>query len=244
MKYLTIFFIPFALAAADEGTLQRMFDGKLNATQRATACFELRVDRSADALNAMARALSDRDLRSCASTNLRVAGAVEELVKALSSEDAEVRATAARELGSFRKLELLYALNQAAEDENPLVASNGLDALREYDDPAVVPYLNTLATKGGMIGDMALDRLSQLAPTVSLRIARELLASGQVPDKIYALRVIGALGDSSDVPSLREIAASAQENLEQRNRGFGLMPAINIAKVANTAIQSIQSRQP
>jgi hypothetical protein len=104
----------------------------------------------------------------------------------------------------------------------------------------VVPHLAELASRGGMIGDMALDRLHQLDPVRALQIARQLLGSAQVPDKLYALRVIGASGDSSDLPALRAIAAAGQENLTQRNRGFGLMPPVNLARAARAAIEAIQ----
>jgi hypothetical protein len=93
-----------------------------------------------------------------------------------------------------------------------------------------------------MIGDMALDRLSQLDPATALSIGRALLASSQVPDRLYAMRVIGAFGDASDLAALEKISKSAPENLSQHNRGFGFMPAINLARAAQSAIASIQSR--
>ena len=55
-----------------------------------------------------------------------------------------------------------------------------------------------------------------------------------------ALRVIGASGDASDLPALRAIAAAGQENLTQRNRGFGLMPPVNLARAATGAIAAIE----
>ena len=56
------------------------------------------------------------------------------------------------------------------------------------------------------------------------------------------MRVIGAFGDAFDLAELDKIAKSAPENLSQRNRGFGFMPAINLARAAQSAIVSIQSR--
>jgi hypothetical protein len=55
--------------------------------------------------------------------------------------------------------------------------------------------------------------------------------------------VIGAFGDASDSAELNKIARSTPENLSQRNRGFGFMPAINLARAAQSAMASIQSRQ-
>jgi hypothetical protein len=95
-----------------------------------------------------------------------------------------------------------------------------------------------------MIGDMALDRLAQLESATALDVARGLLGSSQVPDRLYAMRVIGAFGDASDLPELNKIAKSNPESLSQRARGFGFMPAINLARAAQSAIASIQSRQP
>ena len=95
-----------------------------------------------------------------------------------------------------------------------------------------------------MIGDMALDRLAQLQSTRALGVARELLASSQVPDRLYAMRVIGAFGDASDLAELNKIAKASPESLSQRARGFGFMPAIHLARAAQSAIASIQSRQP
>ena len=224
------------------GSLNDMFDAQRNSTQRATACFELRGDRAPETVEAMARALQTPELLSCAATNLRIAGATGPLLHALSSTAPEVRAAAARELGTFRDPEFLGALTGAAGDENLLAASAALEALSQYDDPAVVPHLSELAVRGGMIGDMALDRLSKLAPAPSLRIARQLLEGSQVPDRLYALRVIGSFGDSSDLPALRKIAAASDEDLEQHSRGFGFMPAINLSRAARAAIESVESR--
>ena len=191
---------------------------------------------------ALARALEDPDLRSCAAANLRLAGALEPLKLALQSPQPEVRAAAARELGAFQKIELLEPLSRAARDENALVASNALAGLSRYQDPAAVPYLAALAKTGGMIGDMSLDRLVQLDPAAALAVARVLLSSTQVPDQLYAMRVVGAFGNASDLPQLRQIAAARPGDLNQRNRGFGLMPPINLARAAQIAVDGIASR--
>jgi hypothetical protein len=232
-----------ASAGETETPVDQLFNGKLTPTQRANACFELRGKTGADSIDAMSRALEDPDLLSCAADNLRIAGAVEPLQRALSSENAQVRAAAARQLGSFQKPELLEALSLAARDENLLVATNALAGLSQYRDPVVIPYLAGLAKRGGMTGDMAIERLAQLDSTTALTIARELLGSPQVPDKLYAMRILSSFGGASDLPDLKRIAASEQENLTQHDRGFGLMPAINLSRAAKTAIASIEARR-
>ncbi len=242
MKTLTLLFVPMLACASGQAPLERLFDARLNATQRAGACFELRGAKDAAAIAAMSRAMDDPGLLACAAENLRLAGAVAQLQEALSSRNEQVRAAAARSLGSFQRVDLLEPLSRAAQDENILVATNALAALSEYRDPAVIPYLAALASKGGMIGDMAIDRLALLDPAGALHIARGLLASSQVPDKLYAMRIIGAGGDPSDLPALKKIAASGQESLAQRNRGFGFMPPISLSRAAGTAIRAIESR--
>jgi HEAT repeat protein len=244
MKIFIFCLAPILAAAADSSATGQMFDHKLSPTRRVTACFELRGNHDEDVLRAMTRAVEDPDLLSCAATNLRIAGSVEALAQALaSSQNEQVRATAARELGSFQKPELLDALSRAALEENALVATNALAGLNQYQDASVVPYLVTLAQRGGIVGDMALERLSQLDPPATLRVARDLLKSGQVPDRLYAMRAIGSFGDASDVANLKKIAAENPENISQRGRGFGLMPPINLSRAAQAAIAGIESRQ-
>ena len=235
---------PVLSIGANQTPLERLFDGKLNSSQRATACFELRGNSEPAAVRALGKALEDPVLLSCAANNLRIAGAIDTLQQALSNQDAGVRAAAVRQLGTFQKPDLLDAISRAAQDENLLVATNALHGLSEYQDPVVIPFLAGLAKKGGMIGDMALDRLAQLQSQTALDVGRKLLTSPQVPDRLYAMRVIGAFGDASDLAELNKIAKSSPERLSQRARGFGFMPAINLARAAQSAIASIQSRQP
>jgi HEAT repeat protein len=230
------------LSAADLLKLQQLFDPKLAPTQRANACFELRGNAEPEVIRAMSRALENPGLVSCAADNLRIVNAIEPLKQALHSPDAEARAAAARELGTFEDPDLLVALSEAALDENALVGSNALAALTEYHDRRVIPYLAALAKKGGMIGDMALERILQLDAKTALTIARPLLGSEQVPDKLYAMRTLGAAGDRSDLAALQKIAATAEEAPAQRARGFGFMPPINLARAAESAIASIESR--
>ena len=242
MKQWILWLAPLAAAAAGQSPLQQLFDAKLTSTQRASACFAIRGRSDPEAVEAMARALGDPDLLSCAAENLRIAGAVEALEKALSSDAPSVRATAARTLGSFKKPELLEPISRAAADESALVALNAVAGLSQYADADVLPYLTALAKRGGMTGDLALDRLAQLDSAGALRVARGLLSSPQVPDKLYAMRVIGASGGASDIPELNKIAATNRETLSQRDRGFGFMPEINLSRAAEAAIAAIRAR--
>jgi hypothetical protein len=66
--------------------------------------------------------------------------------------------------------------------------------------------------------------------------------SKQVPDQLYAMRILGAAGDRSDLPRLERIAAVHEETLSQRDRGFGFMPAVNLSRAARAAISVIESR--
>jgi HEAT repeat protein len=242
MKIRFFWLAPVLLTAAEQAPVQQLFDGKLPAVQRATACYELRGNAEPETVAALSRALQYPDLLSCAAENLRIAGAIDVLKQALTSDNFQIRAAAARELGSFQKTDLLELLNHAAQDPNTLVATNALTGLGQYQDAAVNPYLADLAKKGGMIGDMALEHLWQLDPGTALAVARGLLASSQVPDQLYAMRIIGASGDSSDLPPLRAIAAAHPETLAQHDRGFGFMPAINLSRAAQSAIAAIQAR--
>jgi HEAT repeat protein len=235
-----IVLIPVMLSAAD---VTGLFDPKLTPTQRVNVCFALRGSNDPEVIRAMSRALENQDLISCASENLRLAHAIDPLKQALASSNEQTRAAAARELGSFHDPALLDSLSTAAQDANALVASNALAALSEYSDPAVVPYLAALAKKGGMIGDMALERVLQLDPGVALPIARALFQSAQVPDKLYAMRALGSAGDRSDLPELRKLADSKEEAPVQRTRGFGLMPPISLARAAQSAIAQIEARK-
>jgi len=230
------------VSGAEIPKLQQLFDSKLTPTQRVNGCFELRGNADPEVIRAMSRALENPELISCAADNLRLVKAIEPLKQALKSPNAEARAAAARELGAFHDPGLLDALSDAARDENALVGSNALAALTEYTDRRVIPYLAALAQNGGMVGDMALERILQLDARTALSIARPLLGSDQVPDKLYAMRTLGAAGDRSDLAALRKIAATTEEVPTQRARGFGFMPPINLARAAESAIAAIESR--
>ena len=241
-KTMMLAWLGCSLAVASEEAVERLFSVKLNETQRNEACARLHGESSPAVLEAMMRALDDDTLRACAVSNLRAAGAGDRLAAALQSENPQVRAAAARELGALQKPEFLDALSRAAEDPNLLVSSNAMQGLSNYTDSAVIPRFAALAAKGGMTGDMALDQLLTRDPQAALPVARALLASSQVSDRLYAMRVIGAAGNASDLPALERIATGSKENLSSRGRGFGLMPAINLSRAAETAISEIRSR--
>ena len=229
MKIVLACLFPVLLAAADHA-------------QQAADCVEMRGGSDPETVKALSHALDDPSLLSCAAEGLRIAWAIEPLKQALFSRNFQVRAAAARELGSFQNPDLLEPLARAAQDENLLVATNALNGLSNYRGPAVIPYLRAIAQKGGMIGDMALDRLLQLDSSAAITVARSLLASKQVPDQLYAMRILGAAGDRSDLPQLRKIATAHEETLAQRDRGFGFMPAVNLARAAQSAIAAIEAR--
>ena len=239
----TLFLIPVMALGLQgaETPAERMFDSKLSSAQRNDACFELRGQANKPVVAAMVKALESDLLRACAATNLRVAGAVEELRQAMDHESVDVRAMAAQELGSFALPEMLPALGKAAADPNLLVATNGVEGLSRYSSPEVLPYLETLARKGGIVGILALDRMEAMKDPAALGIARGLMNSPQAPDRVAAIRVIGEFGDMTDLPALREIA-KIQDTPMPQQRGFGLMPPISLSKASLASISLIERR--
>ena len=229
-----------ALAAADD-QVGRMLDEKLTVAQRNNACFALRGNRSREVLAAMRGALASEVVRACAARNLREAGAVDELTRALSAPEPEVRAVAARELGSFERPELVEVLVKAAHDPSVLVATNAVMGLGQYQDRAVLPYLLDLAAGGGAVGVAALTRAAHFDEPATLPVARKLLSGNDPAGKLIALLIVGECGDAGDLPKLRELAAKS-EPLGVRGRGFGLMPALDISRAAKRAIEGIQKR--
>jgi len=229
-----------ALAAATD-PIGRMLDEKLTVAQRNDACYELRGNRSREVVAAMRGALSSEVVRACAARNLREAGAVDELSSALAASEPEIRAAAARELGSFARPGLIDVLVKAAHDPNVLVATNAVMGLGQYHDRAVLPHLLDLAAGGGAVGVAALSRAAQFDEPAALPVARKLLSGNDPAAKLIALLVVGDCGDAGDLPRLRELAAKS-EPLGVRGRGFGLMPALDISRAAQSAIASIQKR--
>ena len=222
--------------------LARMMDPSLNVAQRNNACFELRGSSDAEVISTMRKALNDTAVRACAGTNLRKAGAVAELKNALGDPDFEVRALAARELGGFEKPELLPLLTAAARDPQMLVGINAIQGLANYRDPVVLPYLLEIAQQGGLVGTAALDRAMAFKDARVLETARTMLGSKDVSDQLAAMRVIGAMGDKTDIPKLREIQAKETGMVSASGRGFGLIPAISLSRAAETTIEKIGER--
>jgi HEAT repeat protein len=218
-----------------------MLDEKLNVSRRNDACYELRGARSPEAAAAFARALESPVVRACAVRSLREGGAVEELKSTLAGVDPDVRAAAARELGWLTKPELMEPLARAAHDPNLMVATNALEGLSHYEDPAVLPYLVNLAETGGLVAAMALSRAVQFVDPSVLAVSRRLMTSKDVPLRLAALRAIGDLGDTSDLPALRALAAKA-ENAAPAGRGFGLVPSLDLSRAAQNAIRQINGR--
>jgi len=227
--------------SAQDSPASRMLDLKLNIAQRNDACYELRGARSPEIIAALAHGLKSPLVRACAARNLREAGAVDELKTALAGDDPEVRAAAARELGAAAKPELMALLAQTARDPNLIVASNAFEGLTFYQDHGVLPYLLDLAAAGGPVAAMALSRAVEFADPSVLPVARRMMATKDVPLRLAALRAIGDLGNSSDLPALRVLAAKA-ENATPGGRGFGLIPALDLSRAAQNAIHQIEQR--
>ena len=243
MKRFSFFLFCVGILGAADDQVGRMVDEKLNVAQRNDACFALRGNRSHEAIAAMRGALASDVVRACAARNLREAGAVDELKNALTAPEPEVRAVAARELGSFEKPELIDVLVKAAHDPSVLVGTNAVMGLGQYHDRAVLPKLLDLAAGGGAVGVTALSRAAQFDEPATLPVARKMLYGNDPAAKLIALLIVGECGDASDLPRLRELAAKS-EPLGSRGRGFGLMPALDISRAARSAIEGIEKRQP
>jgi HEAT repeat protein len=225
----------------------RMQDASLNVAQRNNACYELRGVQSPQIVKNMRAALNDAQVRACAGLNLRAAGAVPELLEALADSDYEVRAIAARLLGSFGKPQLLPAIAKAARDRQLIVATNAVEGLSNYRDPELVmPCLLDLAKDGGIVGTAALNRALEFAVYQSdpgvIAVARGLLKHSDVSDKLAAMRVMAQLGDSTDLPVLREIVKNDSGQVAGQARGFGFVPAISLTRAAQTTISAIEKR--
>jgi HEAT repeat protein len=213
-----------------------------SAAQRNDACFALRGKRSPEAIAAMRKAIGDPDVRACAARNLREAGAVESLLDALNTGVPDTRIAAARELGPMRESRALDSLGKAALDPNPLVASAAITALAENGDRAALPYLLRAAAEPSISGVFAMEQAARFHDAAVLPPARRVLAAGDVASQVIAVTVIGDLGDATDLAVLREIVAKS-EPVTSRGRGFGLMPAIDLGRVAKNAIEKIAARQ-
>jgi hypothetical protein len=238
---IAIFLVPFAAVVAS-GPLDKMEDSSLNSTQRNNSCYELRGVKQPEVLAAMRRALNDPELRACAAKNLRAAEALDLFREALRDADPQVRAVAALDLASFGRREDLPALDAATRDPELLVAANAAYGLGLYPDKESVHYLVEAARRGGLVGEQALHRLAERSEPEVLNVARALLASKEMPDRLAAIAVIGQMGDRSDLAELREIQIKETGELSNKSRGFGLMPSFSLSRAAKTAIENIESR--
>jgi len=218
-----------------------MLDQKASVAQRNDACYALRGNRSAEVIAGLRQWLADSVVRTCAARNLRQAGAVEALLDHLTGDDADVQMVVARELGEMHDPRALQALGRTALDANVLVASAAIDALAAYGESAALPLLLQAAQQPGVAGLTALERAASFHNRTVLPVAREVLAKGDAASQVVALGVIGDLGDASDLPRLREMAAKS-EPIESRGRGFGFMPVIDLARVAQNAAAAIEQR--
>jgi HEAT repeat protein len=224
------------------GDLENFTDNSLNYTQRNSACFNLRGNKTPETVAAMRSALDNPNLQACAASNLRIAGAHTELLDALQRDkDPGARAAAARELGETRKPEYLAALRTAAEDRDPLVSSNAVEGLLRYQDHSSAPQLREIALMGGMASTLAVDILIDWRDPEIASIGRKLMAHPDPGDQIAGIHAIGLAGDASDLPRLREMEKN-DAAMGAGNRGFGLMPAISVGRAAHTAIHNIAAR--
>ncbi len=241
MKYTIFLVTALSLCAQDDARIARLLDGKWSASRRNDACFELRGVKSKPVVDAMYRALESPPVLACAARNLREAGAVEELKKALAGDEPEIRAVAARELGALLLPEMLPVLAQAARDPNLSVATGAFQGLAQYQDRTVLPYLLDLVPASGIVGTMALNRAIQFQDPAIVAVARRMLKTSDPPMHLVALRAIGELGDASDLPKLTELAAKSQP-LMAGGRGFGFAPAVDLSMAARNAIRMIEKR--
>jgi len=223
------------------GNLETFTDSSLNSTQRNTACLALRGDRSEEAVAALRGALTNINLQACAAANLRIAGAEAVLVEALNSPEPSTRAVAARELGVLQKPEYLGVLRKAADDQDLLAASNALEGLLRYEDHSSAPQLREIALMGGVMTSLAVNALADWRDPEVLPIGRKLMTHRDPGDQLAGIRVVGLMGDTSDLDSLRALMKN-DEKMGQGSRGFGLMPAISIGRAARTAAGNIAQR--
>jgi HEAT repeat protein len=246
MKNLAVLLLMMTAAFAASDNTARFLDKSLPASLRNDACFALRGDRSEAAIEAAGAALRDPKTRRCAEDNLRLAGAVDVFTAALEEEDnPELRAVAARALGTFQKPELAARIARAGKDSHLLVATNAIEGLSYYTDRAiVVPYLVDLTKRTGIVGSLAFEQLIRLGAREALSPARELVHSNDPADLLPAMRVLGSMGERSDIPALEGVIQRFPDTATTKlpTRGFGLMPAISLSRAANASIAQIRAR--
>lgn len=243
MKSSLIFALVLPLMASTDFA-EKMLDSKLTQAQRNDACFTLRGMATPEAIEANSKALRDPKVRSCAEENLRRAGAVDALKAALADDNSEVRAVAARILGTFQRPELAPLIAKAGDDSQMLVATNALEGLSYYEDRSAVPYLLKLAKHTGVVGSLAMEQLIKLREPQAVAVARELMKSVDPADLLAAMRALGTMGEASDIPALEDVPKRFPDTtLSGAGRGFGFMPAISLDRAAKTSIEQIRARQ-
>ena len=225
-------------AAAIALLIATMMDEKGTVAQRNDACYALRGQRSAEVVFALKGALVDKAVRVCAARDLREAGAIDALLEGLVGSDADTQMAAARELGELRDPRALEALGSVALSDNVLLASSAVSALGAYEGKAALPYLLRAAEQSSVSGVTALEVAARSHDPAVLALARHVLDKGDIAAQVIALAVIADLGDSGDLPKLRELAAHS-DPVYSRGRGFGFMPPIDLARAAQTAIEKI-----
>jgi hypothetical protein len=224
------------------GDFENFTDNSLNYTQRNSACYALRGNKTPEIIAAMRQALDNSSLQSCAGTNLRVAGAAAELLNALEQDkDPTARAVAARELGTLQKPEYLAPLRKAAEDRDVLVESNAIEGLMRYEDHSSAPQLREVSLLGGVMTALAVDILVDWHDPEVAEIGRKLIARQEPGDKLIGIRAVGLTGNASDLPALHAMAKD-DTMMGSGSRGFGLMPAISISRASRTAMANIEQR--
>jgi HEAT repeat protein len=239
-KVLIVFAVALPIMAGD---LETFTDNALNYTQRNTACFNLRGNKTPEVVAAMRSALENSSLQGCAAANLRSAKAYPELLDALrTGKDPGARAAAARELGTSERAEFLAPLAEAARDRDVLVVSNAIEGLMRYTDHSSTGALREIALLGGIQTTLALDILIDWHDPQVVTLGRKLVASKNPADQLVGIRALGVSGDETDLPLLREVAKNDTE-MSSGSRGFGFMPAVSLSRAAKTAIGSIEARK-
>jgi len=227
-------------AAAIALLLAAMMDGNASVAQRNDACYALRGQRSAEVISALKSALADKTTRACAARDLREAGAVDALIEALTSGDADTQMATARELGELHDPRALEVLGRVALSDDVLLASSAISALGGYEPKVALPYLLRAVGLGSVSGVTAMEQAARSHDPAVLGVARRVLDKGDVAAQVVALAIIADMGDAGDLPKLRELAAHS-DPVYSRGRGFGFMPPIDIARAAKTAIDCISS---
>ena len=221
--------------------LATMLDGGATVAQRNDACYALRGERAPEVIAALSTAIADKVVRPCAARDLREAGAVAELLAALSTADTDTQVAAARELGELRDPAALAPLGRAAMSDNTLAAAAAITALGAYPADDAFPHLLQAARQPGVNGLTALQQAARTKSPEVLERARQVLATGDVASQVIAMAIIGDLGDLTDLPKLRELARHSDPQYS-RGRGFGFMPPIDVARAAQTAMARIAAR--